>query len=170
MASLTHYLDAKLGLKVKRTKSAVARPWERKFLGYTVTNHRSPRLKPAPGSVKRAKDRIREITHKGRGRNILKGDRGDRPLHERVDWLLSALHGRAAFRLAGSMAAPAPPQDLVGAMAQTQDPLSKARRTGSESGACPQGDRHRPKGLVERKAPRTCTPPLPIGYWRNGAS
>ena len=49
------------------------------------------------------------------------------------------------------MAAPAPPQDFVGAMAQTQDPLSKARRTGSESGACPQGDRHRPKGLVERR-------------------
>ena len=72
MASLTHYLEAKLRLKVNRTKSAVARPWERKFLGYTVTNHRSPRLMPAPGSVKRAKDRIREITHKGRGRNILK--------------------------------------------------------------------------------------------------
>ena len=72
MASLTHYLDAKLRLKVNRTKSAVARPWERKFLGYTVTNHRSPRLKPAPSSVKRAKDRIREITHRGRGRNILK--------------------------------------------------------------------------------------------------
>ena len=44
---------------------------QRKFLGYTVTNHRSPRLKPAPQSVKRAKDRIREITQKGRGRNIL---------------------------------------------------------------------------------------------------
>lgn len=72
MASLTHYLEAKLRLKVNRRKSAVARPWERTFLGYTVTNHRSPRLKPAPNSVKRAKDRIREITHKGRGRNILK--------------------------------------------------------------------------------------------------
>ena len=68
-----------------------------------------------------------------------------------MDWLLSALHGQAAFRPAGSMAAPAPPQDLVGAMAQTQDPLSKARRTGSKSGACPQGDRHRPSGLVERR-------------------
>ncbi len=72
MAFLTHCLEAKLRLKVNRTKSAVARPWERKFLGYTVTSHRSPRLKPAPSSVKRAKDRIREITHKGRGRNILK--------------------------------------------------------------------------------------------------
>lgn len=72
MASLTHFLESKLRLKVNRAKSAVDRPWKRKFLGYTVTNHRSPRLKPAPQSVQRAKDRIREITHKGRGRNILR--------------------------------------------------------------------------------------------------
>lgn len=71
MASLTHFLESKLRLKVNHAKSAVDRPWKRKFLGYTVTNHRSPRLKPAPQSVKRAKDRIRAITHKGRGRNIL---------------------------------------------------------------------------------------------------
>jgi RNA-directed DNA polymerase len=72
MASLTHFLESKLRLKVNRAKSAVDRPWNRKFLGYTVTNHRSPRLKPAPQSVQRAKDRIREITHKGRGRNIVR--------------------------------------------------------------------------------------------------
>jgi len=72
MASLTHFLESKLRLKVNRAKSAVERPWKRKFLGYTVTNHRAPRLKPAPQSVQRAKDRIREITHKGRGRNILR--------------------------------------------------------------------------------------------------
>ena len=51
MASLTHFLESKLRLKVNRAKSAVDRPWKRKFLGYTVTNHRSPRLKPAPQSV-----------------------------------------------------------------------------------------------------------------------
>jgi len=72
MASLTHFLESKLRLKVNRAKSAVERPWRRKFLGYTVTNHRSPRLKPALQSVQRAKDRIREITQKGRGRNILR--------------------------------------------------------------------------------------------------
>ncbi len=72
MASVTHFLESKLRLRVNRDKSTVDRPWKRKFLGYTVTNHRAPRLKPAPSSIKRAKDRIREITHKGRGRNILK--------------------------------------------------------------------------------------------------
>lgn len=70
MASLTHFLESKLRLKVNRAKSAVDRPWKRKFLGYTVTNQRSARLKPAPASVKRAKDRLRQITHRGRGCNI----------------------------------------------------------------------------------------------------
>ena len=71
MASVTQFLEARLRLKVNPAKSAVERPWKRAFLGYTVTNHRVPRLKPAPASVKRAKDRIRQISNKARGRNIL---------------------------------------------------------------------------------------------------
>jgi group II intron reverse transcriptase/maturase len=70
LASLTHFLEGKLRLKVNRGKSAVDRPWKRKFLGYTVTNQRAPRLKPALQSIQRAKARLRQITHQGRGRNI----------------------------------------------------------------------------------------------------
>jgi RNA-directed DNA polymerase len=70
MASLTRFLEGRLHLKVNRAKSVVDRPWHCTFLGYTVTNHLQPRVKPAPQSVKRAKDRIRQITHRGRGRNI----------------------------------------------------------------------------------------------------
>lgn len=69
MASLTRFLEGRLRLKVNRAKSVVARPGNGTFLGYTVTNNLQPRLKPAPESVKRAKDRIRQITHRGRGRN-----------------------------------------------------------------------------------------------------
>ena len=72
MASVTHVLEAKMRLRVNRDKSTVDRPWKRTFLGYTVTDQRRPRLKPAPSSIKRAKDRIREITHRGRGRNLQK--------------------------------------------------------------------------------------------------
>ena len=68
MESLTRFLEGRMRLKVNRTKSAVDRPWKRTFLGYTVTTHFSPRLKPAPASLTRAKDRIRHITHAGRGR------------------------------------------------------------------------------------------------------
>ena len=70
MRSLTRFLEDRLRLKVNVAKSAVDRPWKRTFLGYTVTPNRSPRLKPAPGAIRRAKDRIREITRRGRGRNI----------------------------------------------------------------------------------------------------
>lgn len=70
MASLTHVLEGKLRVQVNRGKSAVDRPWKRKFLGYTVTNQRAPRLKPALQSIQRANARIRQITHQGRGRNI----------------------------------------------------------------------------------------------------
>jgi RNA-directed DNA polymerase len=70
LASLTRFLEGHLRLKVNQAKSGVERPWNCTFLGYTVTNHLQPRLKPAPTSVKRAKARIRQITHRGRGRNI----------------------------------------------------------------------------------------------------
>ncbi|MFC6521116.1 group II intron reverse transcriptase/maturase [Undibacterium arcticum] len=45
MAAITGYLEKKLKLQVNRDKSAVARPWQRKFLGYSVTWHKQARLK-----------------------------------------------------------------------------------------------------------------------------
>ena len=70
MASITRFLEKKLRLKVNREKSAVGRPWMRKFLGYSMTWHRKPRLKVAPESVRRLKGHIRELLRKGRGRAV----------------------------------------------------------------------------------------------------
>jgi RNA-directed DNA polymerase len=70
MASSTRFLEKRLRLKVNREKSAAARPWVRKFLGYSMTWHRLPRLKVAPESVKRLKGHIQEVLRKGRGRTI----------------------------------------------------------------------------------------------------
>ena len=70
MASLERFLRERLRLKVNRDKSAVARPWERKFLGYTVTVHRSPRLKVSPKSLARLKTKLRLILRSGRGRHL----------------------------------------------------------------------------------------------------
>src|SRR5207248_4943284 len=53
MESITSFLDRRLRLKVNAEKSAVARPWERKFLGYSLTSNREPKLKVAKESVKR---------------------------------------------------------------------------------------------------------------------
>ncbi|MCP4678650.1 MAG: group II intron reverse transcriptase/maturase [Deltaproteobacteria bacterium] len=70
LKSLSRFLEKRLRLKVNQDKSAVDRPWKRKFLGYSMTWHMKPRLKVAPQSVKRLKDKLREKFRQGRGRNI----------------------------------------------------------------------------------------------------
>ena len=70
MKSITRFLERRLRLKVNAAKSAVARPWERKFLGYSLTWHREARLKVAASSVQRLKGKLREIFRRGRGRNV----------------------------------------------------------------------------------------------------
>jgi RNA-directed DNA polymerase len=70
MKSITQFLERRLRLKVNVEKSAVARPWERKFLGYSLTWHRESRLKVAASSVQRLKEKLREIFRRGKGRNL----------------------------------------------------------------------------------------------------
>jgi RNA-directed DNA polymerase len=71
MASVERFLSKRLRLRINRDKSAVARPWSRKFLGYSVTGHRRPKLKPAPRSVKRLKGKLRQMLRRGRGRSLI---------------------------------------------------------------------------------------------------
>jgi RNA-directed DNA polymerase len=70
LASLTRFLERRLKLKVNAEKSAVDRPWKRKFLGYSMTSHHAPRLKVAEASVKRLKGDLKEELRRGRGRNL----------------------------------------------------------------------------------------------------
>lgn len=69
--SITRFLIERLRLKVNEEKSAVDRPWNRTFLGYTMTAHREPKLKVSPKAVERAKKRVREIMRRGRGRRLV---------------------------------------------------------------------------------------------------
>ena len=70
MASLERFLAKRLRLKVNRDKSAVARPAERKFLGYTVSRHKKPTLKVAPKSEKRFKRKLAPLFRRARGRAL----------------------------------------------------------------------------------------------------
>lgn len=70
MASLKAFLWDKLRLKVNEAKSSVTRPWEAKFLGYSMTVHHQPRLKVAARSVERFKEKVRQLARRGRGRNL----------------------------------------------------------------------------------------------------
>jgi RNA-directed DNA polymerase len=70
LTSLEGFLLKRLRLRINREKSAVARPWQRKFLGYTVTKHRDPKLRVAPQSVARLKTRLRLQLRAGRGQSL----------------------------------------------------------------------------------------------------
>ena len=72
LASLSRFLERRLKLKVNAAKSAVDRPWKRTFLGYSMTIHHMPRLRVAPTSVARFKDKIRNVLRSGRGRSMAK--------------------------------------------------------------------------------------------------
>jgi RNA-directed DNA polymerase len=64
MESVKRYVEGRLKLKVNMEKSAVDRPWRRKFLGFSFTWEREPRIRLAPKTIKRFKDRIRQITRR----------------------------------------------------------------------------------------------------------
>ena len=70
LASLERWLLQRLRLRVNRDKSGVARPWSRKFLGYSVTWDRAARLRVAPAAVQRLKTTLRRLLRQGRGRRL----------------------------------------------------------------------------------------------------
>jgi len=67
MASISRFITGKLKLKVNQEKSAVARPWQRKFLGFSFTAAREPKRRIAPKTLSRFKKRVRELTKRNRG-------------------------------------------------------------------------------------------------------
>jgi RNA-directed DNA polymerase len=71
MQSVSRFIEKKLRLKVNREKSAVGRPWERKYLGFCLTNSRkNPKIRIHWKTIKRFKQRVREITARRRGRSL----------------------------------------------------------------------------------------------------
>lgn len=70
MESVVKFLTTKLKLKVNQQKSAVAHPWERKFLGFTFRKGKSGKIAIHESRVKRLKDKIRGLTKKMRGSNL----------------------------------------------------------------------------------------------------
>ena len=67
MKSATSFITGQLKLKVNENKSAVARPQERKFLGFSFTDGPEVKRAIAPKALDRFKDRIRAITRQAKG-------------------------------------------------------------------------------------------------------
>src|SRR5499427_7131515 len=70
MESITRFITQRLKLKVNEAKSAVARPQERKFLGFSFSTGPEVKRVIAPKALDRFKRRIREITRRAKGVSI----------------------------------------------------------------------------------------------------
>jgi len=70
MAGLKAFLTGRLKLKVNETKSAVARPHTRKFLGFSFSNRLQTKRRIAPKALIRFKERVRELTQRTRGVSV----------------------------------------------------------------------------------------------------
>ncbi len=71
LQSLTWFLEERLKLKVNQAKSAVAHPWQRKFLGYSLTWHSKPKLRIARQSLGKLTEKVRALLRGDRGRSVL---------------------------------------------------------------------------------------------------
>jgi RNA-directed DNA polymerase len=70
MESVKRFITSQLKLKVNESKSAVAKPQQRKFLGFSFTSGRELKRKIAPRAIARFKERVREITLRAKGQSM----------------------------------------------------------------------------------------------------
>ncbi|MBN2981548.1 group II intron reverse transcriptase/maturase [Cohnella algarum] len=70
MESVTRFVEGKLKLKVNREKSAVDRPWNRKFLGFSFLWDKKATIRLAPQTISRFKEKVRELTNRSRSMSM----------------------------------------------------------------------------------------------------
>ena len=70
MASVRGFITGRLKLKVNEAKSAVDRPWKRKFLGFSLTANKEAKIRIAPKSLERLKGKLRELTRRNRSQEL----------------------------------------------------------------------------------------------------
>jgi len=70
MESISKFITHKLKLKINKSKSKVDRPWRCKFLGFRIIAGKQTKRSIAPSSLRRFKQRVRELTCYRRGVTI----------------------------------------------------------------------------------------------------
>jgi RNA-directed DNA polymerase len=70
MAGISAFITGKLKLKVNASKSAVARPKDRKFLSFSFTGGKNAKRRIAPKAIQRFKAKVRELTNRHKGRTL----------------------------------------------------------------------------------------------------
>ena len=97
MQSVTDYLQERLKLRVNEKKSAVDRPWRRKFLGFSFYKSRKTGIRLAPESTQRLKEKPRELTR--RNRSMAMNDRIDHIARYLRGWIVYFALADAGQRL-----------------------------------------------------------------------
>ena len=132
MASLERFLAKRLRVKVNRKKSAVDRPWKRKFLGYRTTTNKKPKLKPDPKSVKRLKLKLKDLFRRGRGWSLARTVRELNPILRELGRVLSVGGRERSVRRTGRVDPPKAAPDLVATVEATTNPAKGATQAGPE--------------------------------------
>jgi RNA-directed DNA polymerase len=70
MEGISDFISRKLKLKVNTSKSAVARPKDRKFLSFSFTSGKKAKRRIAPKAIERFKAKVRKLTHRHKGQSL----------------------------------------------------------------------------------------------------
>jgi len=148
MESISRFITQKLKLKVNEAKSAVARPQERKFLGFSFTAGPDIKRTIAPKSLDRFKQRIRDITRsQGRQHQDDNGRVGH--VYARLARLFRLLPNARGVGRSDSLGPSATAGCALAPMENTTASASSTHRAGSPGGAAQHG-RQRPWTLASR--------------------
>ena len=138
MASVTRFLERTLRLKVNEAKSAVDRPWNRKFLGFTFTTRQSNRRKVSEKALQAFKAKVRELTGRTRGRTMRQIVQELRQLHPGLAGVLRLRRGDLTTSRSGQVDPTAAPELPLEAMGPARLPgaaeAGHGRRSGLEYG------------------------------------
>ena len=149
MESITRFITEKLKLKVNEAKSAVARPQERKFLGFSFTAGPDIKRMIAPKSLERFKQQIREHAQ-GQGRQHYGNNGRVGPIYAglaQLFWLLRNARGVGRPHSLGPVAIAGRP--VASVENTTSSPCGTDRQWGLAVG-CQEHGRQRPRSLVSR--------------------
>jgi RNA-directed DNA polymerase len=149
MQSVSQYLRDELKLRVNPKKSAVDRPWNRKFLGFSMTTQKDCRLKVAPQAVERFKEALRESFREGRGRNLGVFIGSLRPKLQGWAAYFSVAETRNVFEDLDQWCAAQAALSGVEEMEETTDAATQAYRLGTGSGNRPSQCLQWPWTMVE---------------------
>jgi RNA-directed DNA polymerase len=151
MASVSRFLTTKLRLTANEAKSAVARPEERKFLGFSISNDGSER-RIAPKALDKFKTQVRDQTRPDTGDQPAAVDRGPHAIPHRMARLLRLLPDPTRAHEPRSVDPPKITLVPLAAVAERAQSLQRTapswrakvqcsgrrRFTGGGSGACPE--------------------------------